>query len=188
MSETNTQQIEQDLAFVKDAIRRRQAEAGLPLPIALVLGLLCLVGFPVADFAVRYVWHFWAIASPLWFVLCMLLGWRFARQTGELDWAEGRRHILHWAGVLAAWLVVFLGAALGIFRGPAIGPTILLVLALGYYLAGIHLARICLWLGLLMAAGAVVLMFVHQYVMTVLGVLLCVGFIVPPLVRKFHRG
>ena len=52
---------------------------------------------------------------------------------------------------------------------------ILLVLALGYVTAGLHLDRPMLWVGLLMGAGFVVVTLVSAYAWTAVGIALAVG-------------
>lgn len=52
---------------------------------------------------------------------------------------------------------------------------ILLVLALGYVTAGLHLDRPLLWVGLLMGAGFVLVTLVSSYAWTAVGIALAVG-------------
>jgi len=52
---------------------------------------------------------------------------------------------------------------------------ILLVLALGYFSAGLHLDRRLLWVGVLMGAGCLVVTWTSLYASTVVGVTLAVA-------------
>jgi hypothetical protein len=57
----------------------------------------------------------------------------------------------------------------GLLPRDALGPAILLILALGHFEAGVHLDRTFLWVGVLMGAGYVVVVFVGAYAWTVVG-------------------
>jgi hypothetical protein len=70
-------------------------------------------------------------------------------------------------------LAVLLGASA--LPSGALHTVILLLLALGYFTAGLHLDRFFRWVGLLMAAGAVVVSFVALYAWTGVGVALGVS-------------
>ena len=68
--------------------------------------------------------------------------------------------MLHWGGMLAATFLTVLMPINGLLPPDALGPAILLILALGYFEAGVHLDRPFLWVGLLMACGYVFVLFV----------------------------
>jgi hypothetical protein len=52
---------------------------------------------------------------------------------------------------------------------------ILLLLALSYFTAGVHLDRPLLWIGILMAAGSILVTVVPLYAWTMLGIALAVS-------------
>lgn len=58
----------------------------------------------------------------------------------------------------------------GVIEPKSISPIILLLLALAYFLGGVHLERPMLWLGLLLAAGYFVVLFAVAYAWTILGI------------------
>ena len=88
---------------------------------------------------------------------------------------------MHWAGMtVAIWLVIPL-AVRGRLDWEAVSLVILIIVALGWYLAGVHLDRPMLWLGLLMAVGYVVLLFVNAYTWTILGALMAIGLVASAL-------
>ena len=72
---------------------------------------------------------------------------------------------------------------------PAIfAPCILLVLAFGYFLAGVHLDRPLLWIGLLMTAGYVALFFIDRYAWTLIGVTVAIGLALSGWLSGRNRG
>ena len=88
----------------------------------------------------------------------------------------------HWVGMMACiFLTVPLGAT-GIIAWEDLNRIILLILALGYFLGGVHLDRPLVWAGVLMAIGYGTLFFVHSYIWTLLGAFIGASLILSALV------
>jgi hypothetical protein len=115
---------------------------------------------------------YWVVAAPGGFLASAVLGWFHGRQGGSSA-AIGTRQALHWSGLLAA---AFLARLL-----PSDGSAILLVLALGYFLAGVHLDRPMLWVGLLMGGGYVLVLQAPAYAWTAVGIGVAAGLILAGL-------
>ena len=77
--------------------------------------------------------------------------------------------MLHWGGMVTAVFLAVLLSANGFMRWDGLGRAILLILALSYFQAGVHLDRALLWIGLLMGGGYVFVLLVPVYVWTVVG-------------------
>ena len=77
-----------------------------------------LVGFVLVDFRQALVGPYWMVVGPAGFVVSALLGWRHALRTGQVSVADGRRHLLHWGGML---VVDCAGHADAGPRHPAVG-------------------------------------------------------------------
>src|SRR5688572_12160854 len=135
-----THPVEDDLQFVRQVLDR-ESRSPFPRAIGLLWAALALAGFPLLDFAPRLALPFWALAGPAGFVLTLWLAKRSARAGGESDPAEARRWTAHWAGVLVAVGLILVAASAGRLGWEVCGATILLVLAVTYYTAGIHLHR-----------------------------------------------
>ena len=72
-------------------------------------------------------------------------------------------------GLLGVALASALAASLGVTGAYAVAGAVLL-LSLGYFTAGLHLDRFFLWVGVLLAAGAIVVTFVDAYAWTGVGI------------------
>ena len=188
MTEANVERVEEDLAFVRGALDKRRRSFYLPLPIAVLWGLGCLVGLGICDFLPRVAGWFWMIAAPAGFIVAFLYFWLFGDRSGEVDWRSAKRQILHWGGLTVAIGVLFLVAYANRLPGRSVGQLALLLVGLGYFLAGVHFGRAWMWPGVLMVAGAVATLMISSYVWTVLGVLLCVGLIAPAVSRRRPNG
>ena len=179
--------VRDDLGYVRDVLRRSERSA-FPRAIAYLWAAIGLVGFSLIDFAPERVGLFWTIASPVGFLLSAWLGWRHAREAGQESAREGRRHLLHWGGVLAAIFLLYPLIAQAALQGRAIAQVILLIVALGYFLAGVHLAPALKWAAAAMAVGYVATITLDGFAWTALGVLFALGLIASALAAGTGRG
>jgi hypothetical protein len=163
-----------DLSFVRDAVDG-STQSKSPSALYFVWAVIVAVGFSLIDFRPGAVPEYWVVAGPAGFLISAYLGWRHARRIGQASSADGSRHLLHWGAVLVAIaLAVVLGVS-GTWASSTLHTVILLVLAVGYFTAGLHLDRLFLPIGLLMGAGSIVVAFVDSYAWTGLGVALAVS-------------
>jgi hypothetical protein len=166
---SGTTQIENELNYVRELVSKSDRDQA-PAAIYLMWAAICLVGFPLADFAPRYVGFYWMFAGPIGILMSGILGWRHSQRMGQVRRGLGVRHGLHWVGTLVAiFLVVPLGVA-GTVTWNVVHHVMLLVIALSYYFAGVHLERPILWVGLLMVVAYVALFFIKAYQWTIVGV------------------
>lgn len=173
----DTSRAQDDLAYVRDVVSRSETY-GAPRALWYLWAVIAAVGFSLMDLAPERVPVFWAVAAPAGFLASLWLGWRHGRRSGQVSARGGRDHALHWGGLLVAvFLLVPLGAA-GALPGDTLGQAILLVIGLGYFLAGVHFYRPLLWIGLLMGAGYALLFFVDRWAWTGIGLLVGLGLVV----------
>lgn len=178
--------LESDLGYVRDALRKSGHHASPPA-IYFLWAVIIAVGFPLADFAQQYVGVFWTVAGPVGGVVSWILGWRHSVKHGQVSRALGVRYGLHWLGTMVAiFLVVPLGVT-GSIAWSAAHRLILLIIALGYFLAGVHLERPLLWIGVLMVLGYLLLFTVSAYGWTIVGALVAVALVATPLVGGRSR-
>lgn len=161
-------QLEGDLGYVRGVVRKAGV-AQSPAAINILWAVIVLVGFALNDFAQTRAGLYWLIAAPFGFLLSLYLGWRSARQQGQIDKQEGVRHTLHWGGMMVAiFLAVPLGAT-GALTPKGMGQAILLIVGLAYFLAGVHLERPMLWIGISIAAGYLATFVITKYTWTIVG-------------------
>jgi hypothetical protein len=162
------EQLKGDLRFVRAAVDRADRLVP-PTAIYFLWAVVGFCGFALVDVNDRWVPLYWSIAGPAGFLASAYIGWRHARHRGQMTAADGRRHMLHWGGMLTAVFLAVLIPANGFMHWDGLGPAILLILALSYFQAGVHLDRAMLWIGLLMGAGYVFVLLVPVYAWTVVG-------------------
>lgn len=105
---------------------------------------------------------YWMILAPLFGLLCVAAGWAGAPDRGgrlRLVWTQAA----HWAAFLVAMLLLFRPEVQGVMQGRATEIGLLLLLALGTFVAGVHAGS---WrivaVGALLAASVPLLAFVQQ--------------------------
>lgn len=100
----------------------------------------------------------------------MWLGRRAGRREGQEDRREGSRWSLHWLGFLAAGVSGWALVAAGQLSAAGFGSLWVLLLALTYFQAGVHLERRMLPVGIVAGIGYLVTLFIPGFGWTVAGV------------------
>ncbi|MCY3941027.1 MAG: hypothetical protein OXG29_08145 [Gammaproteobacteria bacterium] len=169
---TNQQQLKEDIAYVR-AAAERSASVHIPA-IYLIWAVLCLCGFTLVDLVgpgSAWIGVYWMIGGPVGGGLTWWLAWRAARDVGQADRREGKRWVFHFLGFFCTGLLVFGLVGTGQLTWPGVSSTWILLLALTYFLAGLHLERRMLPIGLLLGVGYLITLALPAYGFTVAGVL-----------------
>jgi len=125
---TELEQIGGDLRFVRGALASSERPQS-PAALYFFWAAAVLVGFALVDFRQALVGPYWAVTGPAGFVASAYMGWRHARHTGQVSAADGRRHLLHWGGMLLAIALALLMPSRGVLSWEALNSVILLILA-----------------------------------------------------------
>ena len=132
----------------------------------LVVLVMTMVGVAYTSAARRPLVIYWEVLASR-SGRCMITGWRHtegADSRMRMLWTQA----LHWGAFLVAMNIVLLPGVQRVLTSSATGLTLLMLLALGTFVAGIHLSvRICL-LGLTMAALVPAIAWLKQSVLFVL--------------------
>lgn len=179
--------VHEDLGYVRDVVARSERD-DTPRAIWYLWAVIGGIGFALIDFRPQSVGLFWLLAAPLGFIASMWLGWRHGRTLGQESRREGHAHMLHWGGMGGAIALLVFYAARGHLDGPEIAQAILLVVALGYFLAGVHMARPLLWVGLALAASFLAVEFVDGYVWTAVGAVTALALVITAHVQGRSGG
>lgn len=122
------------------------------LPYAAMLAL-AVGGIVLTGFRGLTTHYYWMALAPVYGLACVLSGWREVDKT-----AEHLRLIvtqaLHWLAFLVAMSLMFLPEVRGVVNDNATSLALLILLALGTFVAGVHARvwRICL-VGVFLAAA-----------------------------------
>lgn len=184
---TTSDNVKDDLGYVRGVLDRA-GDRPSPSSIWYLWGVISLVGFPLIDLRPQWVPWFWVIAAPLGFVASAWLGWRSGRTSGQESRREGRAHMLHWAACMVACFLLFPMMIREGLAGEALAQTILIVTALGYFLAGVHLVRPLMWVSLMIVAGYGVVLLFDGPVWIAVGLLIGISLLVTGFLAGRSRG
>ena len=173
--------LERNLGYVRGALERAQPRR--PAAIPLLWAALVLVGFSLLDLAPSLAGPFWLVASPIGFLASVWAGRRAARTSGVRDRASGRRHLLHWAGLLAALTLLLPLVRSGALTGIAVGQAALLLVALGYWLDGVHHLPANRWVAVALVAGYLASFVLHRHVWLLVGAVVAGALIISSFAR-----
>ena len=152
---TRTEQLQQDLDYIRSAVRRREQPVGIPA-LFVFWAVAVFLGFAAADFAPRIAGLYWLVVGIGGGGFSWWMGERDDRKRGVRDVEQGKRYGLHWVvGGIGYFLTALPMLAHGFSNDAAAG--FLLTTGIVYGLAGVHLERPLLWCGLLAFAGYVAL-------------------------------
>jgi hypothetical protein len=119
---------------------------------AVIMVVLALVGVGLANTDPRFVETYWICLVPVYGLLCVATAWRKAGKV------YGGRAILtqflHWLGIALAVAVDYWVRGSAVETGTAAGLNAMLLLALGCYLAGVHLEPLFAVVGVVSAQSA----------------------------------
>jgi hypothetical protein len=156
------------------------------LPYAAMLAF-ALGGLVLTSFRGAGTYYYWMAMAPVYAVICIASGWT------QLDTGGERlqlvlRQVLHWFGILAAMWLMFLPQVRGIENDNAISLTLLILLALGTFLAGVHARvwRICI-VGAFLAVAVPAVAWIQESVILLLVVFLLVAVVVAGFWWLWHR-
>ena len=176
---TESQQLHDDLRFVRRAVARRGAQERTPCAIPWLWGVFILVSFAMLDFNLRAAFLLFAVGAPLLGVASGFIGAMHGRRVGEVDHRSGRVHALHWGTIFLGMLALVALAAKQRVTGEGVGQVATLIVGIVYFLAGVHLDRRWMPSGLVLILGSAAITFVPRYPWTVLGVVVSLAVVLP---------
>ena len=165
---------EGDLEYVREVVEKA-GEKRYPPGIFYLWAVIVLVGDILLDIDGQVGGTFWMIAAPAGFLASGYLGYRWNMNRGQHSRSESRAHVLHWLSLLVAIFMSIPLVTRGILQPEGMGALILLLLALGYFTAGLYQARPLLWVGLLLAAGYFAVLFIEGPVWSIVGAVTAVA-------------
>jgi hypothetical protein len=143
------------------------------LPYAAMLAF-ALGGLVLTSFHGAGTYYYWMALAPIYALISIVSGW------SQLDTGGERMQlvvtqVLHWLGILAAMWLMFLPQVRGIENDNATSLSLLILLALGTFLAGVHARvwRVCV-VGAFLAVAVPAVAWIQEAAMLLLVVALLV--------------
>ena len=176
--------LREDLAFVRDAAHRSDS---VPFSSIYVLwAVIILFGLPMSDFVDDKSWirWYWRVAAPVGFLLSMWLGSRACARIGQADIERGMRWVKHWLAYMVAVVLIGLLVAGGKLTDSGIGALSVLLLALAYFYAGLHLDRRLIPVGIVIGLCFPIILYLPGYGSTASGVVIAGALLVVAYLGK----
>jgi hypothetical protein len=131
--------------------------------VAAVMVLLALLGVGLTTTNSAVAPTYWISLVPVYGLLCVSIAWARSHHDPSLRRPVVVRQIFHWLGIGVALGLDFYVRRTGEETGAAAGINALLLLALGCYLAGIHLEWMFIIVGLLLTLALLIITKADQY-------------------------
>jgi hypothetical protein len=131
--------------------------------VAAIMILLALLGVGLTTASSPAAETYWISLVPIFGVLCIATAWARARPGQAFDRMKVFQQVLHWAGIGGALAIDFVIRGAGQETPRAAGLNALLLLALGCYLAGVHLEPLFVLVGLLLVLAGWLVVKAEQY-------------------------
>ena len=128
------------------------------------LVILCFVGVAYTNFASQSSYHYWLWMIPVFAVAAIISEWsRYKRHDIE-GYQFVRQQILHWGAVFIAVKTVFLLNQIGRLNNDATALSLMTVIALSTFLAGVYIGWRFLVLGLFITLATLIVAYLEAYI------------------------
>lgn len=157
----------------------------IDLPYILMLSM-AVFGIGLVTFTGSPIGLYWEILTVVFCGLCIYVGWRNTtekRDRIKLVWTQA----LHWAAFLAAMWLIYTPTMRALVDVNATGLNLMVLLALGTFVAGVHAEawQICI-VGLILALFVPAMAIVQRSSLFIMVALLGLSFIAVSLYTTFH--
>lgn len=145
-----------------------------------VLGVLVMIGLFLSNYSSEKARFYWSAMFPIFGIACLAHELAAGRAYEVALWRVLLRQALHWIGPIIAVKVLFMQHARGQISTDAVAVTIILLLAVTCFLAGVHFDRSFYWVSAFLALAAVIGTEIETYLWFVV-VLLLIGLAIAAL-------
>jgi hypothetical protein len=132
-----------------------------------IMILLALVGVALTNTSSASAPNYWIVLVPVYGILCIGTAWMRGRHNKAARGAQVIRQILHWLAIAAALALDFVIRGTGEETASAAGLNAMLLLALGCFLAGVHLEWFFAVVGVMLTVAMIILARAQQYMWVV---------------------
>jgi len=139
-----------------------------------VLGVMVMIGLFLSNYSSERARYYWCAMFPIFGLACLAHELAAGRAYEIALWRILLRQALHWIGPIVAVKILFMQHARGQMSTDAVALTIILLLAVTCFLAGVHFDRSFYWVSAFLALAAVIGTEVETYLWFVV-VLMLVG-------------
>ena len=126
------------------------------LAVVGVLGILVMIGLFLSNYSSDKARFYWSAMFPVFGVACVAHELAAGRAYEIALWRILMRQALHWIGPIVAVKILFMQHARGQMASDAVALTVILLLAVTCFLAGVHFDSSFYWVSGFLALAAVI--------------------------------
>ena len=183
-----TQKFEEDVAFVREAVEKRDRRQYKSIAIVVLWAIILTAGYIVNDFRPEVGHLFWPIATFIGFLISFWIAKRAMRARGIVRRGVWTKYGWHWGSL---FVVIPITVSIALRHGLALEPSamnqfITLIAGVTCYLAGLHLDRRFLLPGIVHIVGAPAVDYLAPYPWTMAGLAIAASLIISALWMKPH--
>jgi hypothetical protein len=153
-----------------------------------VLGILVMIGLFLSNYSSERARFYWCAMFPVFGAACLAHELAAGRAYEIALWRILMRQALHWIGPIVAVKILFMQHARGQMASDAVALTIILLLAVTCFLAGVHFDRSFYWVSAFLALAAIVGTEIETYLWFVVVLLMIAVAIVALSAILLRRG
>jgi hypothetical protein len=159
---TDDKQARDDLSYVRSVLHRAENTAESPASIYFLWAVITFFGFAIIDVLPEKTGPYWMIAGPLGGVLSGVLGRRAGRAAGQPSRREGILQAMHWVGLMVGIFLMVPLVITHVISTDDFPRLVLLVIAISYYTAGVHVDRRLIPVSVVLAGCYLLTLFVRD--------------------------
>jgi hypothetical protein len=157
----------------------------IDLPYIIMLSM-AVIGIGLVTFTGEPIGYYWELLTIVYCILCIYVGWRHAPTKADqikLVWTQG----LHWASFLAAMWLIYTPTMRALVDVNATGLNLMVLLALGTFVAGVHAEawQICV-VGLILAIFVPAMAIIQRSSLFIMVAVFGIIFVAVSLWMTFH--
>ena len=152
------------------------------------LGILVMIGLFLSNYSSEKARFYWCAMFPIFGVACLAHELAAGRAYEIALWRILLRQTLHWIGPIVAVKILFMQHTRGQMATDAVALTVILLLAVTCFLAGVHFDHSFYWVSAFLALAAVIGTEIETYLWFVVVLLLIAIAIVALSAILLRRG
>ena len=121
-----------------------------------MLGVMVMIGLFLSNYSSDSALYYWCAMFPIFGMACLVHELAGGKAYEIALWRILLRQALHWLGPIVAVKILFMQHARGQMATNAVALTIILLLAVTCFLAGVHFDRSFYWVSAFIALAAVI--------------------------------
>jgi hypothetical protein len=139
----------------------------IAMVVAAIMVVLAVLGVALTQAKSSAASVYWLSLTPVYGLLCVGTAWSRSLVGGAFDRTLILRQLFHWLGIGIALMLDFFILKTGQMSEQGTGWTALLLLALGCYLAGVHLEWLFVLVGVILTLALVALIKLEENAMLI---------------------